>query len=412
MASWAVSNSGSNRLRPVSPSLTLRRSTITPASMSNSAAAAGVEVAGGVQGVAWRRHDAQPCPALPWTYFSVAPTCSPDTRRVKEVDAHMRGGEALQGRRGDDVLPSVSRADHPWRSRRRAGRRLPRPARCRAPPGCCRCPAKPVSGRPGAADRGVPSNCPRATSATAENTDPVTSPAGFQYVAEASSATATKAPPIPSARIPTASTPWPAASAGNSARAPPSRSRPDQGHHASVAVQRRSDAFRAGVRFRTSATWVAYYTRDEEDLGRGATSSGASGSSHRSSMTQDTSLDAAQPLSFVQRVIGVVVSPGETMARIAAAPRWFDVLALTTVLMAAGFAVFFSSDVGKAAYVDQAVASIESFGGTVNDRRCTRCCSARPASRRGSQARRSCSCAADGGGDCRHPVRRLHGAGR
>ena len=81
----------------------------------------------------------------------------------------------------------------------------------------------------------------------------------------------------------------------------------------------------------------------------------------------DPSSDAAQPLSFVQRVIGVVVSPGETMARIAAAPRWFDVMALTTVLIAAGFAVFFSTDIGKAAYVDQAVASIESFGGTVNE---------------------------------------------
>jgi hypothetical protein len=83
-------------------------------------------------------------------------------------------------------------------------------------------------------------------------------------------------------------------------------------------------------------------------------------------MSQDPSATAAQPLSLVQRVIGVVISPGETMARIAAAPRWFDVLALTTVLMAAGFALFFSSEVGKAAYVDQMVASVESFGQTVN----------------------------------------------
>lgn len=82
-------------------------------------------------------------------------------------------------------------------------------------------------------------------------------------------------------------------------------------------------------------------------------------------MAQDSSPAAAPPLSFVQRVIGVVISPGETMARIAAAPRWFDVLALTTVLIAAGFALFLSSDIGKAAYVDQAVASIESFGQTV-----------------------------------------------
>ncbi len=82
-------------------------------------------------------------------------------------------------------------------------------------------------------------------------------------------------------------------------------------------------------------------------------------------MAQDPSPSAAPPLSFVQRVIGVVISPGETMARIAAAPRWFDVMALTTVLVAAGFALFLSSEIGKAAYVDQAVASIESFGQTV-----------------------------------------------
>lgn len=82
-------------------------------------------------------------------------------------------------------------------------------------------------------------------------------------------------------------------------------------------------------------------------------------------MSQDQSPTAAQPLSFVQRVIGVVISPGETMAGIAAAPRWLDVLVLTTVVIAAGYGLFLASDVGKAAYVDQAVASIESFGQTV-----------------------------------------------
>ena len=82
-------------------------------------------------------------------------------------------------------------------------------------------------------------------------------------------------------------------------------------------------------------------------------------------MSQDPSPTAAQPLSFVQRVIGVVVSPGETMARIAAAPRWVDVLILTAVVVAGGFALFLSSEVGKAAFVDQSVASIESWGRTV-----------------------------------------------
>ena len=60
-------------------------------------------------------------------------------------------------------------------------------------------------------------------------------------------------------------------------------------------------------------------------------------------MTQAPSPAAAQPLSLVQRVIGVVVSPGDTMARIAAAPRWIDVLALTTILVAAGYFLYRSA---------------------------------------------------------------------
>ena len=83
-------------------------------------------------------------------------------------------------------------------------------------------------------------------------------------------------------------------------------------------------------------------------------------------MSQDSSLPAARPLPFIQRVVGVVVGPGETMASIAAHPRWVDVLAFTTVLVALGFGLFLSTDVGKAAYVDQAVASLEAFGRTVN----------------------------------------------
>jgi len=80
-------------------------------------------------------------------------------------------------------------------------------------------------------------------------------------------------------------------------------------------------------------------------------------------MTQD--LTAARPLSFLQRVVGVLFSPGETMADVAAHPRWADVLAFTTLLVAVGFAVFLSTDVGKLAYADQAVTNVEAFGGTV-----------------------------------------------
>ena len=46
---------------------------------------------------------------------------------------------------------------------------------------------------------------PAVRSTTALKYAPDANPAGFQYAAEASSATATKAPPMPAARVPTAS---------------------------------------------------------------------------------------------------------------------------------------------------------------------------------------------------------------
>jgi hypothetical protein len=75
----------------------------------------------------------------------------------------------------------------------------------------------------------------------------------------------------------------------------------------------------------------------------------------------------AQPLSFAQRVVGVVLSPGDTFRSVAVWPHWVDVLALQTLVTALAFGVFLSTDAGKAAYVDQAVSSIEAFGGTVTD---------------------------------------------
>ena len=82
-------------------------------------------------------------------------------------------------------------------------------------------------------------------------------------------------------------------------------------------------------------------------------------------MSQDSTVAAAPPRSFLQRVVGVVFSPGETMASVAAFPKWVDVLALVTVLMAVGIGLLLSTEVGKAALVDQQVASMESWGQTV-----------------------------------------------
>ena len=81
----------------------------------------------------------------------------------------------------------------------------------------------------------------------------------------------------------------------------------------------------------------------------------------------ETMTSSVPRLSLLQRVIGVVFSPGETFRSVAAHPAWFGVLAVQLLVTALAFFVFFSTDAGKAAYVDQSVSSIESFGQTVND---------------------------------------------
>lgn len=83
-------------------------------------------------------------------------------------------------------------------------------------------------------------------------------------------------------------------------------------------------------------------------------------------MSQDPIPSAATPRSLLQRIIGVVLSPGETMASIAAFPKAWDVLLLTTVLSAAAVGAFMSTEVGQSAFVDQQVASRESFGMSVD----------------------------------------------
>jgi hypothetical protein len=67
------------------------------------------------------------------------------------------------------------------------------------------------------------------------------------------------------------------------------------------------------------------------------------------------------------RVIGVFVSPRATYADVAARPRWFGALALSTVVVAGGFFIFLSSDVGKQAVLDQQMQLIESFGVKLSD---------------------------------------------
>jgi hypothetical protein len=73
------------------------------------------------------------------------------------------------------------------------------------------------------------------------------------------------------------------------------------------------------------------------------------------------------PLSLPARVAGIIFSTRETFASIVAHPKWIDVLALTTLVSAAFMAVLLSTDVGRQAAVDQGVATLESWGRTVDD---------------------------------------------
>src|SRR5262245_785226 len=69
--------------------------------------------------------------------------------------------------------------------------------------------------------------------------------------------------------------------------------------------------------------------------------------------------------SLVARVIGVVVSPYETYADVAAWPKVLGVLLFVVVLSATATAVFSSSRRGREIVLDQAIASVrqlESLG--------------------------------------------------
>jgi len=69
------------------------------------------------------------------------------------------------------------------------------------------------------------------------------------------------------------------------------------------------------------------------------------------------------PKSLPARAIGVLTSPRDTYASIAAHPRWLGALALVVVLFMACVSAFLSTDVGKDALLDQQTRQAESFRG-------------------------------------------------
>jgi membrane protein, antimicrobial resistance system len=71
------------------------------------------------------------------------------------------------------------------------------------------------------------------------------------------------------------------------------------------------------------------------------------------------------PKSLPARVIGVITSPRETFQSIVAHPKWFGMLALTTLAMAVLLGAFLSTAVGQDAWLEAATSS--PWSGQVSD---------------------------------------------
>lgn len=74
------------------------------------------------------------------------------------------------------------------------------------------------------------------------------------------------------------------------------------------------------------------------------------------------------PLGLMSRFVGIVTSPRDTFAKVAAHPKWLGMLVLV-IVVTGGLAVWFqSTEVGRQATFDQSVKWMESFGIKLNDK--------------------------------------------
>lgn len=83
-------------------------------------------------------------------------------------------------------------------------------------------------------------------------------------------------------------------------------------------------------------------------------------------MTAGPGAAPPQPGLF-SRIIGVIFSPREAFAAVAARPRWFGAMAVAIVVMGAAQFALLSTDVGKQLALDQNVAAAEAIGFTITD---------------------------------------------
>lgn len=85
-------------------------------------------------------------------------------------------------------------------------------------------------------------------------------------------------------------------------------------------------------------------------------------------MTETTAASLAAPRpGLLARLIGVLFSPKEAFAAVAARPKWFGALAVALLVIAAAQFVLLSSDVGKDLALEQNVRFMEALGQTIGD---------------------------------------------
>ena len=72
-------------------------------------------------------------------------------------------------------------------------------------------------------------------------------------------------------------------------------------------------------------------------------------------------------MGLISRLVGVIFSPYQAYAAVAARPRWFGALAVTIVVVATGQGWLLSNPAIQQATLDQQVQVIEGFGATVTD---------------------------------------------
>jgi hypothetical protein len=73
------------------------------------------------------------------------------------------------------------------------------------------------------------------------------------------------------------------------------------------------------------------------------------------------------PMGLLSRFIGVLTSPKATFEAVVAHPRWLGMLALVTIIVAAGVTLPMTTEAGRQAALDNNVRQMENFGMQVSD---------------------------------------------